>query len=255
MASVMGTSHLSGATPCQDACACEVVQERDGKPVLLAVVSDGAGSATHSHLGSSAACAETIRLLAAHFASGLTVEDLTKQVCVDLILGVRGVLEEVAQGAGLKIRDLACTLAIAAAGEGRAAFAQVGDGVIVVSSEGDDNEYSWVFWPERGEYANTTTFLSQGDVTDHIQYDASSSRVLELAVMTDGIQSLVLDYKAQTAHAQYFRTMFKPLRSRGTAGVQLDLCKLLGDHLGSDRVNERTDDDKTLILASRYPVP
>jgi len=50
---------------------------------------------------------------------------------------------------GTEPRDLASTLlALMAAPDGGGAL-QIGDGVIVVSEGGD--EWSWVFWPQRGE--------------------------------------------------------------------------------------------------------
>ena len=50
-ASVVGSSHLRNGTPCQDASACEYVAEAGGA-ALVAVVSDGAGSAPYSQFAS-----------------------------------------------------------------------------------------------------------------------------------------------------------------------------------------------------------
>src|SRR5258708_32385476 len=50
-ASVAGTSHEKNGSPCQDAGSCRVVETIGGGPVLLAVASDGAGSARRSEEG------------------------------------------------------------------------------------------------------------------------------------------------------------------------------------------------------------
>ena len=47
-ASVEGSFHKKTGVPCQDASSCRVIKLSDGSEVLLAVASDGAGSATHS---------------------------------------------------------------------------------------------------------------------------------------------------------------------------------------------------------------
>jgi len=72
----------------------------------------------------------------------------------------------------------------------------------------------------------------------------------EVALFTDGLQNLVLDYKENSPHSPFFDHMLTPLRSTG-AGEQQGLSSALEDFLKSPRVNERTDDDKTLLLASR----
>ena len=55
-------------------------------------------------------------------------------------------------------RDLACTLlAVIVAPIGGGAL-QIGDGVIVIGDQ--PLSWRWVFWPQKGEYANTTFFLS-----------------------------------------------------------------------------------------------
>src|SRR5215510_6680198 len=54
-ARVAGTSHLKQGLPCQDSFACRVWQSRDGPPVLVAALADGAGSAERADVGSALA--------------------------------------------------------------------------------------------------------------------------------------------------------------------------------------------------------
>lgn len=55
-ASVRGTGHVTAGLPCQDAHDVRVSLSPDGVPLLIAVVSDGAGSARHAEDASRAAC-------------------------------------------------------------------------------------------------------------------------------------------------------------------------------------------------------
>jgi serine/threonine protein phosphatase PrpC len=252
--SAIGTSHVRSGDPCQDAYACEVIEDDDGDEVLVAVVSDGAGSASLSHFGSAAVCRFVIEAVRRHLSSGLRVGALSRDVALGITLGARERLRELADEAQATVRDFACTLVVGVIATDVAAFFQVGDGAVIVSQRYEPDEYSWVFWPERGEYANTTVFLSDNQLPDHLMHDVTPGALDEIAIFTDGIQSLVLDYKAQVAHAPFFRQMLAPLRAQDETGRLPELSTSLERYLSSGRVNERTDDDKTLILATRRRV-
>jgi hypothetical protein len=45
--------------------------------------------------------------------------------------------------------------------------------------------------------------------------------------------------------------MFPPIRKSQASGVDAELSQALDKYLSSPTINSRTDDDKTLILASR----
>jgi hypothetical protein len=73
----------------------------------------------------------------------------------------------------------------------------------------------------------------------------------EVAVFSDGIQRLALVYQAKEVHKPFFEPMFARLR-KAAGNEEFDLLSgQLALFLGSPAVNERTDDDKSLILATR----
>lgn len=146
----------------------------------------------------------------------------------------------------LEVRDFACTLLTAVGSTDGAAFSQLGDGAIVTD---DGDGYQPIFWPQTGEYANTTNFLTGTGYEDEIVFRSVGHAVKDLALFTDGLQPLALHYASRTAHSPFFAPMFDSLRrteSFETLEVQLN------EFLCSGAVNERTDDDKTLVLASRF---
>ena len=146
---------------------------------------------------------------------------------------------------GVVPRQLACTLLVALAGDDWAAFAQIGDGVIVFNV---DAGYELAFWPDNGEYANTTRFLTDDDYRKHLRIEVVTRQVSELAVMTDGLQMLALDFKGARVHDRFFEPLFRTVRNNPNEEA---LRNSLLDFMDSKRVNERTDDDKTLLLATR----
>jgi serine/threonine protein phosphatase PrpC len=232
--SVRGTSHAVSGQPCQDFCAGNLVGS-----TVAAACSDGAGSAELSHLGSKAAVE---RFMEVAVSSESTPERAAIEAWVDAAR--ERVLEEAATQ-GVIPRQLACTLLVAIVGDGWAAFAQIGDGVIVFNG---DAGYELAFWPDNGEYANTTRFLTDDDYRKHLRIEIVTRQISELAVMTDGLQMLALDFKGARVHDRFFEPLFRTVRNNPNEEA---LRTSLLEFMDSKRVNERTDDDKTLLLATR----
>jgi hypothetical protein len=153
----------------------------------------------------------------------------------------------------LKARDFACTLMAAIIGERSTVFAQIGDGAIVVPSPEEPDEYCYVFWPQKGEYANETYFVTDPEVHTKLQYDYVPRRIDEVAVLTDGIQNLALHYQTQSAHNPFFRPVFAWLRP-ASEDYKDKFTASLAAYLASEKINQATDDDKTLILATRRTI-
>jgi hypothetical protein len=66
--------------------------------------------------------------------------------------------------------------------------------------------------------------------------------------MTDGMERLALRFDSRTPHLPFFEPFFQALR---TGDASRDLDGALLRFLESESVRSRSDDDKTLILASR----
>lgn len=122
-------------------------------------------------------------------------------------------------------------------------FAQVGDGAIVL---GADGSYRAVTWPTSGEYANETTFITADAFEDAFECVRWQGPVREVALLTDGLQRLALNYANRSVHAPFFAPMFQALLAAEAPDL---LGPELERFLDSPAVNERTDDDKTLVLA------
>lgn len=176
--------------------------------------------------------------------------DLTSGLVEEWILGLRADLERKAREDSAVLRDYSSTVLLAIVGRTEAIYAQIGDGAIVIST--GDEEYSVVFWPENGEYANMTYFITDDDCKKHLQVQRTSSSPWELALLTDGLQRIALKYDTKTAFSPFFIPMSKTLRNK-PPGMSYVLCDALSGFLNSSAINERTDDDKTLLLASRKP--
>lgn len=242
-ASVVGTSHLKSPEGlCQDSHAIAYLKSASS---LIGVVSDGAGSASHAHIGSRLTCEVIIRE-----AEGVDPALLfTESFARDTIEKVRAALFAEADREELTIRDFACTMLVSIISAKQASFWQVGDGAICVRVTGD-NQYRCIYWPEKGDYANITFFVTDLRAQEETQVALHQTEIVEVAMFTDGIERLALDFMARQAHTGFFNGLF-PHLSRLPEGSSPELAKLIEGFLASERVNKRTDDDKTLILASR----
>jgi hypothetical protein len=238
-------------TPCQDASACELVSQT-GTPAFVGVVCDGAGSAPLAQYGARYACQILLSEARDALRSGAGVAALDRSFALEALARVQHALARLARRLQRTPRDFACTLLFAAADERAAAFAQIGDGAIVVApgGAGRGGGFDWVFWPQQGEYVNETHFACETHAERHLCCELRDQSVEELALFSDGLQGLVLDSRRRVAHTRFFEPMFVAMRW-ARPGLSDGLSRSLERFLCSRVVEARTDDDKSLILASR----
>jgi hypothetical protein len=164
----------------------------------------------------------------------------------DDFLGMEDTEERIVQSQPDIARAFACTLTCVVAGPDRLAVGQIGDGAVIAAGEGSPLFTATRL--QRGEYANETHFLTEAGALDQLVVEIFERRVLRLAVMSDGLIRLALKMPAQEPHAPFFQPLF------AFAGGITDAVKASGqlaEFLSSERVNARTDDDKSLVLAVR----
>jgi hypothetical protein len=240
-ASVVGASHLRAGLPCQDAHAWRV--RPDG--TLLMAVADGAGSAERSDLGAQAAVAAALDALEQQSVPAGADWQPALWVAFE---AARGAVELLAAVHDLPSRAFASTLLCAVVTPHGLATAQLGDGLAVVGlAEGG---WKVAASPQRGEYANETHFLTQPGVLAQVEFDWCAAPPQAAVLLTDGLLRLVLDLQTGQPHSPFFEPLLAfAARTAPDADGQAQLAAFLS----SDRVNARTDDDKSLVLAVRQP--
>ena len=158
-----------------------------------------------------------------------------------------------AEDSNSQLRDYSTTMLGAILGNESATFIQIGDGAIVIDDPQDSEEFCWVFWPEESEYANVTYFATALDAGEHLQVAVLDRVPTEVALFTDGLQRLALHIASKAAHSPFFRAMFKPIRQSEYGFSEGDKLTVT-QFLESPSVLERTNDDKSLVLATRRMV-
>lgn len=243
----IGTSHLANGNPCQDFGAAIELCSSDSS-TFIAVVSDGAGSASHAHLGSKIVTTSFLRS-ASSFLKENRLSDLTETVAWTWLDAIRDHISLRAERNSLTPRDFASTIVALIADEEQARILHVGDGAAVVRAV-NSAEWEVPSWPYQGEYAATTTFVTD-EPQPRLNFVEYNTPIDSFAVFSDGIERMVLDYAAKTAHPPFFNRMIAPVKDSTALGQDHHLSKSLQSYLSSEAVCIRTDDDKTLILGSR----
>lgn len=242
-ASTIGTSHLRIGSRRQDAYG--VRRLADSR--VCAVVSDGAGSASYGGPGAWIVCRELLAQVGRWSATSPGLPD--DQVVFDWVDAIRDRISRAAERRGSVPRQFAATMAAVLTTGSETLVIQVGDSVVAGRSEGT---WSVPLWPETGEYASTTYFVTDSP-TARINLAREFSSFDGFALFSDGIEGIALDHLEQRAHRPFLNPMIKAVDEVQGSGRLSELSEKLTRYLGSDRVNERTDDDKTLILLSRRP--
>lgn len=250
LSSVTGTRHKAMDVSCQDSCDARIIYTKEGDLVFVSVASDGAGTARCAQIGSRLACSIIMDGIKDFLGCGNEVINLTRSTAEGFIIDFQEEVQKYAELMEMAQRDYACTVITAVIGYKAAVFFQIGDGAAVISKSGKD-EYTPVFWPDKGEYENTTHFAADYEsIIKYMRYELVEDTVSDIAIFTDGLERLALHYQNQSAFKPFFKPIFHNIRSL-EEGHFKKLSDSITLFLNSARVNTRTDDDKTLIIASR----
>jgi serine/threonine protein phosphatase PrpC len=256
--SVVGSRHLKEGRSCEDSSHAlwdEALQ------TLVLVAADGAGSADNAAIGSSfvvEAVMSLVPVLLKELDDLVTTEQL-EQLLLNLARTTREQLEEKVRRDNQSeavnhdmLQTYATTLLVALQTPDYLAALQIGDGFIIITTRQPDMVK--LFEARKGQYANQTCFLTSLESFDelvtsgHVNVTVRSSRdVCSIALITDGLENVAMTMKdGGTPHPPFFLALLKRLSEIEAAMFTKDIASYL---LENEKLNEKTDDDKTLVLA------
>jgi hypothetical protein len=234
-AAVRGVSHIRDDKPRQDA-----VDWWQDDGLLIAACADGAGSAPRSHEGSNAAVGAAV----ARARRADPPSPAARDACVlgrQCMRAARAEVRRVAAEANARPSLFATTLTLCVATHDTICLTQIGDGVTCVRTR--DGVFS-PFPPQRGAYANETTFITAGRRLPRIMLASyAASEVDGFCLSSDGLK-MIITKNARTGEPfePFFADVFR-FASHG--GHSEGLATFL------EKVEDRTEDDKSLIVAVR----
>lgn len=288
-ASVPGTSHHKKGQGCDDSHAYRVFNYG----IVLLAAADGAGSASHAAHGANYVVQKACAVVEKHITQGpgpRNPEEWQAELST-ILKEVRTGLEEYLFGKNtleipkpvsptaskdtdavgmppasnrtrnvasaeqsaqatkkLVLRDFATTLQLVIITTHSLGAVQIGDGAVVIQRA--NNEIEAVTWPDHGEYVNQTSFITDEDYLAQAQYRSiPSHEVQAIALFTDGLERLALELNEKKPYEPFFTPIFR--FAADSNSTQEDLVV----YLESDPICERTDDDKTLVVATLVKQP
>ncbi len=247
-ASVIGAAHVSQNTVCQDRLLCRTIETAHGE-VLIAAVADGAGSTMRGQRGAEIACQFFVEQTGEFLKSAnASVASLTEEFGKRLIGFLQEKIAAAAAEEKKSLREFATTFVGAVADESGAAFYQIGDGAAVFSANGAPESYRFGIEPAESEYINLTDFITDDAADERLRFAYIAEPIEDLILFSDGIFAVAVNYQTMKPHEPFLMPMIAPLRNGSNAA---GLNEKLEKFLASPKINEKTDDDKTIILASR----
>jgi Protein phosphatase 2C len=242
--SSIGVSHYKRGGVCQDY-ADFITTNND---FVVGAVSDGAGSAKFSDIGSELAVKTTLKYLVKH-SRGLRElssdipEDRVREIFERALEEVLSILNQNAKERRCRLADMACTLLAFISTPKWIAAMQIGDGFIVIKPKNET--YQLLFQPDKGEYSNETTFITSSCALNQMQILVVPVEQDFICASTDGLERLAIRINDWTAPAGFFEPLESYIKSEDELRDNPNYVK---DFLQSDKLNTRTDDDKTLLL-------
>ncbi|MFK7795834.1 MAG: PP2C family serine/threonine-protein phosphatase [Aureispira sp.] len=271
-ASIIGNGHIANNLPCQDSCTNKQLNKTWG----IAVVADGAGSASHSELGSSfvarntAHCFEEVLTRNGwDHAEALPSEEEWRTEALNALQIVRQRLKQYADNQELSYNALACTVLVVLYAPFGILTTHIGDGRAAYSTAPDD--WKALIEPFRGNEVNETVFITsniwtQEGVQKYVGSGVIKAPIRAFALLSDGCEKSSFEVNIwDEEHQKYhdpnrpYTRFFEPnvqglLQLHKEQKSQEEINSIWGSFLtnGNKSFKQETD-DKTMILAIAVP--
>lgn len=265
-ASVIGNSHTAMGLPCQDNCKYAYIKDGWG----IAIVSDGAGSAKHSEIGSRIIVERGIYYFKSIISQKHWIEERKlpneaewTNIAYVALKAIRNDLESFANTKNLDFNSLSATIIVVIHSPFGFLTTHIGDGRAGYMN--DAKEWKAFFTPHKGEEANQTIFLTS-DFWKVPYYVMSGVMVPEshvvrcnpaaFTLMSDGCEHIAwqcnmkhenteMFYDPNKPYEQFFNPLIADLSNRINLNLRKRWAKFI---MSGNNAFKNEPDDKTMIL-------
>ncbi|MBP2132489.1 hypothetical protein J2128_000410 [Methanomicrobium sp. W14] len=248
-AKTTGASHIKKGLSCQDAWTSEIPRE-DSAAIAVA---DGLGSARYSEKGAEIAVRTATESIKKHFMTvydeNITSADITSNVSIieEAFLSSVSAIEKYSIENKVPKKELACTLIVILVYKKSVSIGQVGDGGVVGQSY--SGKIKLLSEPAESEYINEVTPVTSDKWRESLRISQNIPDIKNIAAFTDGCQRAVLikENDFYKPYVPFFRPFFEYAEK---SHDKKELSDDIGEFLLSGKINEVSDDDKTLVAIS-----
>lgn len=243
-ASVAGAHHRSAGREKQDTLAVHHTSGAQGTTLFVAVA-DGAGNAPLGQVGSQAAATAALQAVqnsksrANEQAPALTLQEAYRAAVAEVT--------ETAQRENRALREYATTLILTLIDNCQLAVCQTGDGAVVVRT--DDGQLLLAAPPQKGQYPNETSFITEQPTPKPAVREMSIGRITGVVAFSDGLEPFLLDRQLQP-HPPALGPLFR--WADDIVGLNA-ANRELAEQWQSPGIADRSRDDITICVAVRQP--
>lgn len=235
-ASIKGALHQMKNLPCQDFCASKMSNGR-----LIAVVSDGAGSARYSKIGARTICNTLCDTLTR------STHQNIKQDIMQAIENARQKLIWHRLNKSKTEKDLinfSATVVGAFYYQGKGLFFHIGDGACIAFKQGCYDNFI-ISEPANGAFSCETFFYTMSDWQDCLRF-TDFTDVDRFTLMTDGVTGFVFSDDFYQIRQQFFIPIAEYLEQEKRKTYA---AKALYNTLNDSKAQRLNADDKTILWA------
>lgn len=230
---VIGRGHIKSNTPLQDK-----IYSYSSEAISIIALADGAGSASHSHIGAEIVTKEISDLLQRKF-DELYFENSVEKVKSTIMDHLLTPLKLQSEKMNVNLKMLASTVLCVAIKANKMICIHIGDGEIGAIKNGD---LTVVSSPANGEYINSTYFVTSTTAFDRMRiYKGEKNGYTSFFLMSDGTSESLYQRK---------KRMFSPvikkilLQSKFISKENMDSMLT---HSFETVIREKTTDDCSFI--------
>lgn len=241
--SIVGTSHVSKNTPCQDSHRYETLDNG----WLVAAVADGVGSAKHSEVASKMACDVFVETCKSLITKNTAITD-TQSILAEAYRTADAKIKDYVYGLEDLITDYDTTLSTVIYDGKHLVYGHSGDGgIVALTYEGD---YIKVTEPQKADDGICVIPLRAGET--HWEFGECDADVASVLLATDGVYDNFMPYLLRGQPVEFYIPLIRWFMDNSGIGITSENREQVEESrkkfLCGDSCRAITD-DKTILVA------